>query len=125
MRVFFIAGLEIMSLACLFARDAKVQSSRPESSGLIHYDERSFQVRPKTLRQGHSATLSWFVPYAQQVRLEQGAEDGPSSLQCLHLIGVFPSKGSLEVSPQVSTTYVVSCADAKTSCAESISINVK
>jgi len=121
-----VFGLEIAGLLGLFARNASVQSPRPESAGLTRQDERPVQVRPKAIRKGQSATLLWFMPTTHEVRLEEVVEDdGPRFRQCLRLVGVFPSKGSLQVWPHSNTTYVVSCADAGTICAESISITVR
>ena len=96
------------------------------ASQLLPATERSLQIRPKTIYRGQSAVLSWSNPNTSEILLQQAAEaDGRSPAEHLHFVGRFPSRGSLEVWPRASTTYVVSCADARTTCAESISVTVR
>ena len=94
--------------------------------GLRPGPERSFQVRPQIIAKGERAVLSWFKPDASEVLLEQAAEgEGSVPPERLHVVGRLPSIGSLDVWPQITTTYVVSCLDTTHPCAESISIIVR
>ena len=90
------------------------------------FHPRSLAIEPKTIRMGETATLSWCKRDVSEILLHQAAEPhAERRAECLHLVGRFPSQGSLQVSPRVSTTYVVSCADVGTTCAESITITVR
>jgi len=82
-----------------------------------------FEVRPKVIAPGETATLRWSIKGATKVLIEASAlSDRP-----LRQIGKFGAKGSIEIRPKEDTIYVVTC-DGPTaySCASaSISVRVR
>jgi len=119
-------AFSMTALLCQFDVQCTGDLGPQEDRRLPLWKQRSLTIEPKTIRAGQSAMLYWFTRNASEILLEQAAEPHSTGhAECLRLVGRFPSKGSLQVSPRVSTTYVVSCADSGTTCAESISITVK
>ena len=118
-------GLLAISLVGLPAERPENASSVCRGTGparLRLASERFVEVQPKRIHPGEMAILSWSNPYTSEVLLECIPERRSSSAGHLQPIGRFPAKGSLEVWPQVTTTYVISCVGAP--CAESISVTV-
>jgi len=71
-----------------------------------------FITRPELIHSGEKTLLIWNAQNVQQVLLEQAVEgNGEVGGEFLHRIGEFPASGTLELSPQSSTTYVISCGD--------------
>ena len=116
-----VLGIWAGGLLGLLSASSQVDIAPPRKQ-LLTSVERPLQIRPKTIREGEIAVLSWFNKNTSEVLVFEYTEvDGLQSARC-RLIGRFPSKGSLDVAPRFTTTYVVTCADTGTSCAESISL---
>ena len=97
----------------------------PDTLRLQPGSQRALQVQPKAIHKGQRAVLSWCNRDVSEILVEEAAEaDGHTPAEWLRPIGKFPSEGSLAVWPSITTTYVVSCADARIACAESITITV-
>jgi hypothetical protein len=86
--------------------------------------ERPVHTWPRTITKGQTVTILWCTPNASEVLVEQAAEDG-ARRALLFPIGRFPAKGSVQVSPAVTTMYVISCVGARIRCAESITVTVR
>ena len=86
--------------------------------------ERPVHTWPRIITKGQTATIFWCNPNASEVLVEQAAEDG-ARRPLLFPIGRFPAEGSVQVSPAVTTMYVISCVGPRIRCAESITITVR
>jgi hypothetical protein len=79
-----------------------------------------FEVQPKVIAPGETATLRWSVKGASKVVLEEASGADPD----LHKIGTFNGSGTLQVRPLRDTTYVISCDVSAYTCA-SVSVRVR
>jgi hypothetical protein len=72
-----------------------------------------FIVRPESIHPGEKTVLIWNARNVHSVLLEQAIEahDGAEG-EFLRWIGEFPASGTLELSPQWTTIYVISCGDS-------------
>jgi hypothetical protein len=87
-------------------------------------EERPVHTWPRTITKGQTATMFWCNANASEVLVEQAAVDG-ARRPLLFPIGRFPAKGSVRVSPALTTMYVISCVGAHTRCAESTTVTVR
>jgi len=85
----------------------------------------SFTASLKTVAPGEPVVLSWRVRGAEEVVL-QGAPQAPADREegMLKDIGKFPATGSVEVRPEKSMVYVLSCEGTKGSSCASLSVRV-
>jgi len=72
----------------------------------------SFAAWPTNIRAGESVILSWEVSHATKVEVDQG-------------IGVVPEFGTVEVIPDVTTTYVLTATGSSSTAAASVTIAVE
>jgi hypothetical protein len=63
------------------------------------------------VHQGEKVVLRWSAPNGQQVTLEQAIDPMEDIRVKFDLIGTFPATGTMDVYPQKSVTYVVSCGN--------------
>ena len=85
-----------------------------------------FFGEPEVIAKGESATLHWEALNATEVLLEKGIDPHAAKRAKFQAVGRFPAKGTLEVRPEVSTVYVVSCGDEVIGCSSaSLRIRVK
>ncbi len=69
-----------------------------------------FEVQPQVIAAGETAILRWNIKGATKVMLEEAS----ASKRGLHSMGTFGSRGTLKISPQESTTYVITCEGSTT-----------
>ena len=86
--------------------------------------ERPVHTWPRTITKGQTATIFWCTANDSEVLVEQSADDG-ARRPLLFPLGHFPVKGSVQVSPAVTTMYVISCVGGRIRCAESITVTVR
>jgi hypothetical protein len=83
-----------------------------------------FFAEPQVIAKGEAATLHWEALNATEVLLEKAADPHAPRRANFEVVGRFAAKGALEVRPEVSTVYVVSCGDEVIGCS-SASVRVK
>jgi hypothetical protein len=83
-----------------------------------------FFAEPQVIAKGETATLHWEALNATEVMLEKAVDPHAPRRANFDLVGRFAAKGTLEVRPEVSTIYVVSCGDEVIGCS-SASVRVK
>jgi hypothetical protein len=83
-------------------------------------------AHPMIIHRGQSATLRWETRNTTEVTLEQAADPNADIRAEFKSLGTFPASGTLEVRPNESTTYVVSCGNDLIGCSSaSVHIIVK
>jgi hypothetical protein len=121
MRSLFTALMLISSTACVkrFPVESPVEQNSTSPQVL------RFSAQPHVIHRGETAVLSWNVRNAPSVELEEALEpDGSLSDRFLHLLGRYPSNGTVTVSPGTSATYVLSCGSEAASGSVCVSASV-
>lgn len=78
------------------------------------------------IHRGQSVVLLWEARNTSEVTLEQAVDPNADIRAEFKSLGTFPASGTLEVHPQESTTYVVSCGSEIIGCSSaSVHIIVK
>ena len=78
------------------------------------------------VHRGQSVTLRWEARNTSQVMLEQAVDPNADIRAQFTPLGTFPASGTLEVRPNDSITYVVSCGNELIGCSSaSVHILVK
>lgn len=95
------------------ADDASSQSQK--SSDFL------FEVQPREIAPGDTATLRWAIKGATKVLIEESS----MSERALHTIGTFGASGSLKVQPKEDTSYVLSCEGSTTFSCVSVTLRVR
>lgn len=75
-----------------------------------------FVVHPRVVHPGQAAMLHWDARNASEVLLEEAADPHADIKAEFRSLGTFPASGTLEVRPQVTTIYMVSCGDETIGC---------
>jgi hypothetical protein len=79
-----------------------------------------FQADPPVISLGQATVLRWNIRGASNIAIEEASDGGK-----LRPLGKFSGSGTLRVSPQGDSTYVISCeGNATVSCA-SVSVRVR
>lgn len=83
-------------------------------------------AHPSFIHPGQTATLRWNAPNQTEVSLEQATDPMADVRAKFQAIGTYPPNGTLEVHPQQSVTYIVSCGNDITGCySAAVHITVK
>jgi len=84
-----------------------------------------FDVQPREVRAGQTATLHWSIKGATKVTIEEAPDSSVGRAE-LRKLGTFEgSQGTLPVSPTENTTYVISCVGVTTYSCASLSVRVR
>ncbi len=83
-----------------------------------------FEAKPKQITAGESVVLRWSIKGATKVTLEEAAETRSGSV-ALKKLGTFDgSSGTLEVKPESTTSYVISCEGSTSFACASVTVRV-
>ena len=91
---------------------------KPEASKSTEFQ---FEVQPREIAPGETATLRWSIKGAIKVLIE---EESASSNK-LRTLGTFGGSGSLQVRPREDTIYVLSCEGSTTFSCASVTVRVR
>ena len=72
---------------------------------------KTFEASPSTIEPGESATLSWNIPEATSVSINQG-------------LGTAAATGSVVVAPDVTTTYLLTATDGSSTVTLNVTVTV-
>ncbi|MBZ5611398.1 MAG: hypothetical protein LAP38_24310 [Acidobacteriia bacterium] len=98
----------------------------PRKAGATNPEVVRFVVHPAVINKGETVMLHWDARNAPEVVLEEAVDPHATRPADFHELGKFPASGTLEVRPQVSTIYVVSCGNETIGCSSaSVRVHVR
>jgi len=104
-------GLALSMLGCA----GRVPMEEPAPPG--NYPRITRMVaHPTVIHRGEKVTLHWDTANAGLVSIEQAVDPEADIRAEFQTIGTFPANGTLELYPQQSTTYIVSCGNETIGC---------
>jgi hypothetical protein len=114
-----LLGLSLISVGC--TGKVPIETLTPPSASSVR-----LVAHPYVVHAGDTVVLRWDAPYQIEVTLEQAIDPLADVQAEFQSIGTFPANGSLEVHPQRSVTYVVSCGNNVVGCySASVYVTVK
>jgi len=120
-QLLILTGL-ILSLAGCAERIPLDTPETPRVAGSFPQIMR-FTAHPTIIHRGEAVVLHWDAKNAAGVTLEQAVDPKADIRAKFESLGTFPGSGTLEVRPNESTTYVVSCGNEIIGCS-SASVHV-
>ncbi len=83
-----------------------------------------FEAKPKEITAGEAVVLRWSIKGATKVTIEE-AEETRSGDVALKKLGTFDgSSGTLEVKPESTTSYIISCEGSTSFACASVTVRV-
>ena len=83
-----------------------------------------FEAKPKEITAGETVVLRWFIKGATKVTIEEASETRSGGV-ALKKLGTFDgSSGTLEVKPESTTSYVISCEGSTSFACASVTVRV-
>ncbi len=83
-----------------------------------------FEAKPKEITAGESVLLRWSIKGATKVTIEEAAETRTGDV-ALKKLGTFDgSSGTLDVKPESTTSYVLSCEGSTSFACASVTVRV-
>jgi hypothetical protein len=120
-RLVFAMLLAVSTASCRHESAARIPAPPESASRGIA----SFAATPGKVAPGDPVSLSWVVRGSELIILEQAADPAPGPLAArLEEIGRYTESGSLEVHPQRSMVYLLSCEGATGGACSALSAHV-
>ena len=83
-----------------------------------------FEAKPKEITAGESVVLRWSIKSATKVTIEEAAETRSGGVALKKLVAFEGSSGTLEVKPESTTSYVISCEGSTSFACASVTVRV-
>jgi hypothetical protein len=107
-------GLSLATIACTGRIPLEMPSPPSAFSGGVR-----LVAHPEVIHRGERVVLRWNAPKMPEVTLEQAIDPMEDIRAKFETIGTFAPAGTLDVYPQQSVTYIVSCGNSTIGCSSS------
>jgi plastocyanin len=119
----------LFCLVALLSSYALGQSQSGSRTGAKSETQKSqdfvFEARPREIAPGEVAILRWSIKGATRVTIEEVPESTIGRRELRKLGSFESSAGTLEVKPEESTTYVITCEGSTTYTCASATVRVR
>lgn len=107
-----VTMLGLLAPVCAFAQDQEEPAARAEGFPLGPPAQiLQFTARPASIRAGETVTLTWAAVNSDNMKIDQ-------------CVGVIPARGSRQVSPSATTTYILTAKGRGGSDQQSVTVTV-